>query len=119
MPVSKQLLSGSTSGRPIAVAATATPGTIIHTATSATGALDEIYLYANNVSTSDVALTIEFGGTTTADQSLSATTIPARANSFPIPVVPGICLGGGLIVRAFAGTTNVINITGFVNRITP
>jgi len=27
-------------------------------------------------------------------------------------------LQNGLIVRAFAGTTNVININGYVNRIT-
>lgn len=119
MAVSKINLSGSTSGRPIAVAATGTPGTLIHTASSTTGVQDEIYLFANNTSTSDVALTVEFGGVTTADQICSAVVIPARANSFPLPVVPGIPLTGGLVVRAFGGSASAINISGFVNRITP
>jgi hypothetical protein len=57
---SKQILSGSTSNKPIAVSATATAGTLIHTAHST--ALDEIWLYAVNSSTSSVKLTIEFGG---------------------------------------------------------
>jgi hypothetical protein len=33
-------------------------------------------------------------------------------------VIPGICLTGSLVVRAFAATTNVISIAGYVNRIT-
>jgi hypothetical protein len=32
-------------------------------------------------------------------------------------IIPGIPLTGGVVVRAFAGTTNVINITGYINRI--
>jgi hypothetical protein len=37
---SKQILSGSTNGRPISISASASPGTIIHTAQSGTSGID-------------------------------------------------------------------------------
>lgn len=106
-------LSGSTNGRPIAVAATASPGTLIHSASA--GSLDEIYLYAANVSNTAAPLTVQFGGTSTAD-NLVATSIPA--NSGPVQIAFGQRLGGGVEVRAFSGTANAINMTGIINRIT-
>lgn len=112
MPVSKENLSGSTDGRPIKVAATATPGTLIHTADAA--AQDEIVIYAANTDAVDRKLTIEFGGTTSPDD-LVEVTIPAE--SFEL-VIPGIPLTNSLAVRAFAAAADVINVLGFVNRIT-
>lgn len=112
--ISKEKLSGSTNGRNIEVAATATPGTLIHTATSTSGELDEIYIYATNTSSSDVKLTIEYGGTTSTDDLIEKT-IPAE-DGLRL-VIPGLLLDGGVVVRAFAATTNVININGYVNRI--
>lgn len=110
---SKQLLSGSTNGRAIAVAATATPGTLIHTATSTAGVLDEVWLYADNNSTTNVKLTVEFGGTTTADQI----EITITGESGLVLIAPGLILNGGTVVRAFAGTANALSIIGYVNRI--
>lgn len=111
---SKLLLSGSTNGRQIAVAATATPGTLIHTAVSGTSSIDEIWLYAVNSSASAVKLTIEYGGTTANTDHIEST-IPAESGL--VLVCPGLVLNNALVVRAFAGTTNVINISGYVNRI--
>lgn len=108
---SKQILSGSTNNRPISVAATATPGTIIHTAHST--ALDEVWLYAVNSSTSSVKLTVEFGGTTTAE-NIELTISPESGLTL---IIPGIPLTGSSVIRAFAGTASAINITGYVNRI--
>ena len=51
---SKVVLSGGTSGADILVAATATAGTLIHTANAT--ALDEIWLWAQNNTTADVVL---------------------------------------------------------------
>ena len=110
---SKQLLSGSTNGRSIAVAATATPGTLIHTATSTAGALDEIWLYADNNTTSAVKLTLEFGGTSTADQI----EITIAGESGLVLITPGLILNGGVVVRAFAATASALSIVGYVNRI--
>lgn len=108
---SKQLLSGSTSGKPIAVAATATPGTTIHTASST--ALDEIWLYAVNTGTSSVKLTIEFGGTTNTENI----ELTIAGESGLTLLIPGLILTGANVVRAFAATTNVVSISGYVNRI--
>ncbi len=113
----KVKLSSSTNGRPIKVAATSSAGTNIHTTNSTSGEVDEIYLYANNTSAIQVTLTLEFGGTSSPDDTI-VVGIPPKAGLYL--VVPGLCLfptGSTLSVKAWADTTNVINITGFVNRI--
>ena len=110
---SKIPLSGSTNGRGILVAATATPGTLIHTAVSGTSSFDEVWLYCQNTSTSSVALDIEFGGTSTADNI--EITIPGESGL--VLVIPGLFLNNALVVRAWAGTTNVLAIHGYVNRV--
>ena len=110
---SKELLSGSTNGRLIKVAATATAGTTIHTAHAT--AEDEIWLYAVNSDTTDRKLTIEFGGTSSPDDLIEQT---ITAESGLILVVPGLVVTGSVVVRAFAATANVVMIGGYVNRIT-
>jgi hypothetical protein len=112
---SKQFLSGSTNGRPIKVAATATAGTLIHTAVTGTSSIDEIWLYAHNTSAASVKLTLEFGGTSSPDDHIEIN-IPAEGAG-AVLVVPGLPMNNGLVIRAFAGTTNVLNIVGYVNRI--
>ena len=112
---SKQLLSGGTNGKNIKVAATSSAGTTIHTAVSGTSDLDEIWLYACNTDSSDRKLTIEYGGTTSPDD-LTEITIEAEAGW--VLIVPGMLLQNGLIVKAFAASANVVNINGYVNRIT-
>ena len=108
----KQFLSGSTNGRPIKVVATATPGTLLHTADAT--ATDEVYLYAVNTSGGDVTLTVEFGGVTSPDDHVRVV-IPKETGL--ALVIPGSPLTNSLVVRAFAGSANVINILGWVNRI--
>lgn len=112
---SKQLLSGSTNGKGILVAATATAGTLIHTAVSGTSSLDEIWLYANNTSASAVKLTLEWGEATAPNGNIEIN-IGAEGTGM-ILIAPGILLQNALTVRAFAATANVINIFGYVNRI--
>jgi hypothetical protein len=115
MPVySGSVLSGSTNGRPIPVAAIATPGTSIHTA-GATG-FDEVYLWASNVTTAAATLTIEWGGTSNpGDHLINSYTVPA--NSVPIPIALGQRVAGGVLVRAFSNVASAINITGYVNQV--
>jgi len=108
----KVKLSGSTDGRMIKVAATATLGTTIHTAHATS--LDEIWLYAVNSDTVDRKLTIEFGGATAPD-NLIEQNIPAESGL--ILVCPGLILSNSLVVTAFAATANVIMIGGYGNRI--
>jgi hypothetical protein len=104
------VLSGSTSGQPIKVAATAIgSGTTIHAAHAT--AVDYVSLWATNTTTAEVALTIGWGGTTDPDHLIcDAVLIPI--NSKPVLVIDRIPLTGGLIVKASAGTANVILIDG-------
>jgi len=114
----KNHLSGSTDGRMIKVAATATAGTTIHTGSTTATTYDELWLYAVNSDTTDRKLTIEFGGTSSPDDLIEQT---ITAESGLILVVPGLVIKGNatpLVVRAFAATANVVMVGGYVNRIT-
>ena len=112
---SKTILSGSTDGRAIKVAATATAGTTIHTGSSTASHLHEIWLYAMNTDTTARKLTIEWGGTSAPDDLIELTVQPEAGL---VLVAPGLLIKGNatpLVVRAFAATANVITIHGFVN----
>ena len=111
----KTILSGSTDGRAIKVAATATAGTLIHTGSTTAATLHEVWLYAFNSDTANVKLTIEWGGTASPDDLIEIT-IPSESGL--VLVVPGLLIKGNatpLVVRAFAGTANVVTINGYVN----
>jgi hypothetical protein len=115
MPTYAKLkLSGSTDGKQIKVAATASAGNTIHTAHATD--LDEIWIYCVNSSGSSVKLTIEWGEATAPDGNVEVS-IPAESGY--LLVIPGLVLTNSLVVKAFAGTANVLLINGFVNRITP
>ena len=111
----KRKLSASTDGRGIPVAATASPGTVVHTATSSVAAneWDEVWLRAVNTSASPVKLTIEWGGTSD-PADLIELTIPAEQGFYE--VIPGHVVQNGAVIRAFAATANVLVLHGFVNR---
>lgn len=112
----KEKLSGSTNGKQTKVVATATPGTLIHTAVAGTTSWDEIWLYVTNNHTAVVELTIELGGVTSPDDLIKFN-VPNKSGL--IPILPGLILQNGLVVRAFANVANVLSVVGFVNRIAP
>jgi hypothetical protein len=114
---SKSTLSESVNGRGILVAATATAGTLIHTGPTVTTSFDEIWMYAQNTSASAVKLTVEWGGVTAPNDHIEFT-VPAESGLYL--VAPGLVIKGNataLVVRAFAATTNVLTIHGYVNKI--
>jgi len=114
----KVALSGSTQGKAIKVAQTASTGTTIHATGTSSSIIDEVWLYAYNSSSSSVILTIQFGGTTAVDNDIKLS-IPATSGL--TLVVPGLILTGtgsaANTVYAYAGTTNVVTVSGYVNRI--
>lgn len=115
---SKEILSGSTDGKLIKVAATATAGTTIHTGSATATTIDEVWLYAVNSDTTDRKLTVEFGGTSAPDDLIEFT---VKAENGLYLIVPGLVIKGNatpLVIRAFAATANVVMIGGYVNRIT-
>ncbi len=113
---SRQLLSGSTNGKPVKIAATSTLGTTIHTAIAGTASFDEMYVWVTNTDTAGHTLTIEYGGATDPD-CLIAKALSIPASSPPIPILTGQVLQNGLVVTAFADTANKLLLTGYVNRI--
>ncbi len=113
----KAKLSGSTDGKGIKVAATATLGTTIHTGSSTAADYDEIWLWCVNSSTSAVKLTLEWGEATAPDGNIEQTIPP---ESGLVLVSPGLIIKGNatpLVVTAFAATTNVLIIHGYIHRI--
>ena len=108
-----QKLSGSTNGRGIKVVATATAGTLIHTAHATD--TDFIDLWVVNSSATAVKLTIEFGGVTVPDDLIEFT-IPAEDGLYE--VIRRMPVTGGVVVRAWAATANVLVAFGKVTRYT-
>lgn len=112
---SKTILSGSTDGKGVLVAATATAGTLVHTGSATAATLHEVWLYAVNSSASDVKLTIEWGEATAPNGNIEYT---VKAENGLYLIVPGLLLKGNataLTIKAFAATTNVVVVHGYVN----
>ncbi len=114
MAITKNKLSGSVDGKLVKVGATATPGTLIHTAVSGIVDLDEIWIYAVNISNAKVNLTIEWGGVASPDDLIE---VGLQGGEGFVLVTPGAILNNGKVIRAFASSADVINILGWVNEI--
>lgn len=114
---SKAPLSNSTDGKSILVAATTSPGTTIHTGPTNTSHIDEVWLYAANTSVNSTRLVIQWGGTASPNDNIILTLLGESGTTL---VVPGFILVGNatpLVIRAHAGTTNLVTIHGYVNTI--
>jgi hypothetical protein len=109
------ILSGSTKGQGISVAATSSGGTTIDARGEdpVEGKLRDVlgyYFFAVNNHDSDVLLTIEFGGT--AANNLIEKTI--KAGEGLVTVVNGLKLEAPVAITAFAATADKITIYGDV-----
>lgn len=120
---SKQILSGSNAGVPIALTSASTA---IHQTSNTANSIDEVWLWASHInsvsSSANVTVTIGPVGTTATTASFMAIYNGAGLT----PLLPGISLTPSgssntpMEVRAFAnspGSSNLVNITGYVNRI--
>lgn len=115
---SKVLLSGSSNGRGIKVAATSSPGTLLHaTGTSAT-IQDEIWIWVYNGDTVTRTITLEIAGTSVPDDNLVMDIPPKSGRILILDGLPISGTGSASNVRAFCPTANVLVVTGYVNRIT-
>lgn len=113
---SKTILSGSTDGKAINVAATSSPGTTIHTGSSTSSDIHELWLYATNYSTNVQWLTVQWGGTASQDEF----TIGVDPNVGLMLVSAGLIIKGNAtpnVVRAYASSASTIAILGYVHTI--
>jgi hypothetical protein len=110
---SKEILSGSTDGMAILIDVSGGNGTTIHSCSGNASGVDEVWLYAQNNHTADVALTIQFGDVS-AYNDIIKTVVSKNGLTC---IVPGLILKNSKIVRARADIPNVISLLGYVNRI--
>lgn len=117
--IAKLPLSGSSQGKPILIAATASTGTTVHATGTSSTIIDEVWLYCTNNDTISRNITIEFGATGTGNQITAS--IPAKSG-LSILVTGLVLTGTGSVastITAFSNVTNVISISGYINRLTP
>ena len=112
------ILSGSSNGQLIAVIATTSPGTTLHTVSSATtGVIEDVWMDAYSQATTDRILTLEICGTATTFRTEHL--IPAQSG--PQRVMAGVRFTSatGLVIKGFATATGGLLVGGAVNRATP
>lgn len=111
---SKIPLSEGTNGKSIMLSLSSAPGTLIHTS-AASPNMDEVWLYASNVSSADSLTTIYWGTTATSD---IITQVNIQAYAGLTLVIPGLILNNANTIYAFTQSPSAVDIAGYVNRIT-
>ena len=113
---SKLVLSGSTNGLPIPVAGTAIGAqTTLHTSHATD--LDEVWLWVTNTDSAARTITITCGGNVDpTNLVIDALSLPAGQSM--LLIIPGVSTTNSKVWAAFASVASVVNVMGFVNRIT-
>ena len=110
----KLQLSSSFGGRNIPITSTSSlEPTNIHTCVSSSTVMDEVWLWASSTTGSSVSMSLFMGSTSSAD-IINCTISP---NDVPFLIIPGFVMNNTSSIQAMAQSQNVININGFVNRI--
>ena len=109
-------------GNPIPITDTSGNGSFIHDTSNDETKQDEVWLWATNVHTSDVQVTLHVGYLNSGSAAVTEqmiVTLPSKSGWTLI--LQGIPLRSSgstpRRVAAIAGTANVVNIVGYVNRI--
>ena len=114
--ISRNILSGSTNGRPLALAIDSGTFTTVHTGPTTAADMVEVYVYLSNISTSQEIVTIAIGGTEDGDKMKIK--VPAEST---VLALPGITIkgdgGSGIAITAASTTANKVNATGYINLI--
>lgn len=114
---SKIPLSQSINGKSVLLSLSASP-ILLHTTNIDTSYIDEIYMYASNSMTYDTVMTLYWG-----TSSVAISNININAYTGLTTLVPGLILRGdgitGSSIYASVVNPSAVNITGYVNRITP
>jgi len=114
---SKLPLSGSVNGKQILVSATTSGSAVsVHTSTSGTGSIDEVWLYAYNDATASVNLTLLWGGTVEPNDVFRNV---IESKSGREVIIDGKLLQNSLTIKAYANIANAVVLDGFVNYISP
>jgi len=108
------ILSGSTDGQGVLIAAIISPGDIIHTSSAVSGEIDRVVLTATNNDTVARDITLEWGEATVT--KVIKQTIPALSGEVLLTLAKGKTISNGGIVKGFASVANKIVIGGHIVR---
>lgn len=116
----RETLSGSSDGRPIAITSTTvgTLGQTIHTASATANVVDTVELEASNEDTVARTLTLQIGGAVDFTNTFKYT-LPARGavGDGKIPLGK-FTLKNGVAINAIADSASKIKVDGGVTRVT-
>jgi|TARA_R100000030_G_scaffold65273_1_gene49718 hypothetical protein len=109
-------------GNPISITTTSGNGTNIHDTSNDETKQDEVWLWATNVHTSDVQVTLHVGYLNSGSAAVTErmiVTLPSKSGwTLLLQGIPLRSSGSTpRRVAAFAGTADVVNVVGYVNRI--
>ena len=109
-------------GNPISITDTSGNGTNIHDTSNDETKQDEVWLWATNVHTSDVQVTLHVGYLNSGSAAVTErmiVTLPSKSGwTLLLQGIPLRSSGSTpRRVAAFAGTADVVNVVGYVNRI--
>jgi len=107
MPVSQIAFSASTNGEPLLIADTSSAGTEFHLCGAS--ATEKVVVYATNKHTAPVLLSLEMGNTTGPIQ-----TYVVNQGGEQLVCEGFVNVSSATSCAAFAGTTNVISLHGYV-----
>ena len=114
-------LSFSTNGRGIKIVATGSLGTNVHSTGTSTTIIDEVWLYGANANTTAHLVTLEFGANTVPDDTIKVSITAQAGLQLLIPglILTGINSTAARTMTAYANSANIVELFGYVNRITP
>lgn len=113
----KKYLSASTDGMAVVVAATASPGTLLHAGSNNDAVTQEVWLYLSNYDSVPHNVTVQVGAVN-ASNSINVVVMPYQGL---LAVVAGLILKGNSStvrnVRAYADSASKVAAYGFINEI--
>ena len=115
--ISKEVLSGSPDGAPIAMPINTGTFTTIHTGPSVASSYSEVWIWAcNAIGTSAEVVTIRIGGTAN-ENKIKATINPNET----VLLVPGTLIKGNastaVVIDGASTSAGKVNVFGYVNQI--
>ena len=114
--ISKDILSGSTKGEPVALPINTGTFVTVHTGPTNSAHYDEVFLYAtNSIGTGEETITVRIGGTGNVNK-IKAKVSPGQT----VLVLPGIAIKGDstpVVIDAASTTADKVNVFGFTNKI--
>jgi len=111
-------VTGTGLGIPVTATTSGSLGTTIHTCSTTTTTIDEVWIYAQNYDATDRKLTIQWGGVTAGTNEIEYT---VKAENGLYLIVAGLVMQGNAtakVISAYAATGTAIVLYGYVNRIT-